>query len=85
MPSVTIRPADDGHLPSANTCISRWDNNFIFKSILGSATLFSDFYVQTILLQFPLSVEIVLSYHTYKLYFLLRLSIVNLSASVWPT
>ena len=23
MPSVTIRPADDSHLPSANTCISR--------------------------------------------------------------
>ncbi|XP_022901003.2 E3 ubiquitin-protein ligase hyd isoform X2 [Onthophagus taurus] len=23
MPSVTIRPADDGHLPTANTCISR--------------------------------------------------------------
>ena len=23
MPSVTIRPADDNHLPSANTCISR--------------------------------------------------------------
>ena len=23
MPSVTIRPADDRHLPSANTCISR--------------------------------------------------------------
>merc|ERR1719228_195134 len=23
MPSVTIRPADDTHLPSANTCISR--------------------------------------------------------------
>lgn len=23
MPSVTIRPADDAHLPTANTCISR--------------------------------------------------------------
>ena len=23
MPSVTIRPADDSHLPTANTCISR--------------------------------------------------------------
>ena len=23
MPSVTIRPAGDSHLPSANTCISR--------------------------------------------------------------
>ena len=23
MPSVTIRPADDHHLPTANTCISR--------------------------------------------------------------
>jgi len=23
MPTVTIRPADDDHLPSANTCISR--------------------------------------------------------------
>lgn len=23
MPSVTIRPADDQHLPTANTCISR--------------------------------------------------------------
>lgn len=23
MPSITIRPADDDHLPTANTCISR--------------------------------------------------------------
>ena len=23
MPTVTIRPADDAHLPTANTCISR--------------------------------------------------------------
>ena len=23
MPSITIRPADDEHLPTANTCISR--------------------------------------------------------------
>jgi E3 ubiquitin-protein ligase EDD1 len=23
MPTITIRPADDNHLPTANTCISR--------------------------------------------------------------
>ena len=23
MPSITVRPADDQHLPTANTCISR--------------------------------------------------------------
>ena len=23
MPSITVRPADDNHLPTANTCISR--------------------------------------------------------------
>jgi len=37
MPSVTIRPADDTHLPTANTCISRlyiplYSSKYILRS-----------------------------------------------------
>ena len=40
MPSVTIRPADDSHLPSANTCISRlYVPLYSSKNILKSKLL----------------------------------------------
>jgi E3 ubiquitin-protein ligase EDD1 len=40
MPSVTIRPADDSHLPSANTCISRlYVPLYSSKAILKSKLL----------------------------------------------
>jgi len=40
MPSVTIRPAGDSHLPSANTCISRlYVPLYSSKAILRSKLL----------------------------------------------
>ncbi|VEL28285.1 unnamed protein product [Protopolystoma xenopodis] len=43
MPTVTIRPADDHHLPTANTCISR-----LYLPLYSSKQILKDKLLQAI-------------------------------------